>query len=157
MVGGIVISLLVWLFVWRNGIDIFRLIIIGIGVRVMLVVFNIWLLLKAFLETALIVGLWNVGSFNGLTWVKISFFVFIIILMFIVVVLLVRRMRLLEMGDDIACALGVSVERSRLLMMLVVVVFIVAVIAFVGSIFFIVLVVSYIVRRISGIVRWGLI
>ncbi|MHA6498321.1 iron chelate uptake ABC transporter family permease subunit [Escherichia coli] len=31
-------------------------------------------------------------------------------------------MRLLEMGDDTACALGVSVERSRLLMMLVAVV-----------------------------------
>jgi iron complex transport system permease protein len=31
-------------------------------------------------------------------------------------------MRLLEMGDDTACALGVSVERSRLLLMLVAVV-----------------------------------
>jgi iron complex transport system permease protein len=28
-------------------------------------------------------------------------------------------MRLLEMGDDTACALGVRVERSRLLLMLV--------------------------------------
>ena len=42
--------------------------------------------------------------------------------MLIAAALLVRRMRLLEMGDDTACALGVSVERSRLLMMLVAVV-----------------------------------
>lgn len=40
MVGGIVTSLLVWLLAWRNGIDTFRLIIIGIGVRAMLVAFN---------------------------------------------------------------------------------------------------------------------
>ncbi len=41
MVGGIVTSLLVWLLAWRNGIDTFRLIIIGIGVRAMLVAFNL--------------------------------------------------------------------------------------------------------------------
>jgi iron complex transport system permease protein len=39
--------------------------------------------------------------------------------MFIGAILLVRRMRLLEMGDDSACALGVGVERSRLMLMLV--------------------------------------
>ena len=43
--------------------------------------------------------------------------------MLIAAALLVRRMRLLEMGDDTACALGVSAERSRLLMMLVAVVY----------------------------------
>ncbi|XNM61256.1 hypothetical protein ACLK1T_04010 [Escherichia coli] len=43
----------------RNGIDTFRLIIIGIGVRAMLVAFNTRLLLKASLETALTAGLWN--------------------------------------------------------------------------------------------------
>ncbi len=47
MVGGIVTSLLVWLLAPRNGIDTFRLIIIGIGVRAMLVAFNTGLLLKA--------------------------------------------------------------------------------------------------------------
>ncbi len=40
MAGGIVTSLLVWLLARRNGIDTFRLIIIGIGVRAMLVAFN---------------------------------------------------------------------------------------------------------------------
>jgi iron complex transport system permease protein len=40
-------SLVVWLLAWRNGIETFRLIIIGIGVRAMLVAFNTWLLLRA--------------------------------------------------------------------------------------------------------------
>ena len=83
MAGGIVTSLLVWLLAWRNGIDTFRLIIIGIGVRAMLVAFNTWLLLKASLETALTAGLWNAGSLNGLTWAKTSPSAPIIILMLI--------------------------------------------------------------------------
>ena len=156
MAGGIVTSLLVWLLAWRNGIDTFRLIIIGIGVRAMLVAFNTWLLLKASLETALTAGLWNAGSLNGLTWAKTSPSAPIIILMLIAAALLVRRMRLLEMGDDTACALGVSVERSRLLMMLVAVVLTAAATALAGPISFIALVAPHIARRISGTARWGL-
>lgn len=156
MVGGIITSLLVWLLAWRNGIDTFRLIIIGIGVRAMLVAFNTWLLLKASLETALTAGLWNAGSLNGLTWAKTSPSAPIIILMLIAATLLVRRMRLLEMGDDTACALGVSVERSRLLMMLVAVVLTAAATALAGPISFIALVAPHIARRISGTARWGL-
>ncbi|HIC7779490.1 TPA: iron-enterobactin ABC transporter permease [Escherichia coli] len=155
MAGGIITSLLVWLLAWRNGIDTFRLIIIGIGVRAMLVAFNTWLLLKASLETALTAGLWNAGSLNGLTWAKTSPSAPIIILM-LIAALLVRRMRLLEMGDDTACALGVSVERSRLLMMLVAVVLTAAATALAGPISFIALVAPHIARRISGTARWGL-
>ncbi len=121
MVGGIVTSLLVWLLARRNGIDTFRLIIIGIGVRAMLVAFN----------TAVAESVFRNGANSGFVECRIaqrpdvgktSPSAPIIILMLIAAALLVRRMRLLEMGDDTACALGVSVERSRLLMMLVAVV-----------------------------------
>ena len=140
MVGGIVTSLLVWLLAWRNGIDTFRLIIIGIGVRAMLVAFNTWLLLKASLETALTAGLWNAGSLNGLTWAKTSPSAPIIILMLIAAALLVRRMRLLEMGDDTACAVVLTAAATALA----------------GPISFIALVAPHIARRISGTARWGL-
>ena len=156
MAGGLLTSLVVWLLAWRNGIETFRLIIIGIGVRAMLFAFNTWLLLKASLDTALTAGLWNAGSLNGLTWAKTWPSAPIIILMLAAAGLLVRRMRLLEMGDDSACALGVSVERSRLAMMLVAVVLTAAATALAGPISFIALVAPHIARRLSGTARWGL-
>ena len=116
MAGGILTALAVWLLAWRNGIETFRLIIIGIGVRAMLVAFNTWLLLRASLETALSAGLWYAGSLNGLTWGKTWPSAPLILLMLVCGALLARRMRLLEMGDDTACALGLRVERSRLLL-----------------------------------------
>lgn len=76
--------------------------------------------------------------------------------MFLGAVLLVRRMRLLEMGDDSACALGVGVERSRLMLMLVAVLLTAAATAIAGPISFIALVAPHIARRISGTARWGL-
>lgn len=156
MVGGILTSLLVWLLAWRNGIETFRLIIIGIGIRAMLVAFNTWLLIHASLETAVTAGLWNAGSLNGLTWAKTWPSAPLIILMLLCSALLVRRLRLLEMGDDSACALGVSVERSRLLLMLVAVVLTAASTALAGPISFIALVAPHIARRLSGTTRWGL-
>lgn len=156
MAGGVLTALVVWLLAWRNGIETFRLIIIGIGVRAMLVAFNTWLLLQASLETAFTAGLWNAGSLNGLTWTKTLPAAPVLLTMFVCAALLVRRMRLLEMGDDSACALGVSVERSRLLMMLVAVVLTAASTALTGPISFIALVAPHIARRISGTARWGL-
>ncbi|MNB69210.1 Ferric enterobactin transport system permease protein FepG [compost metagenome] len=156
MAGGILTSLVVWLLAWRNGIETFRLIIIGIGIRAMLMAFNTWLLLHASLETSLSAGLWNAGSLNGLTWAKTLPATPIIALMMVCSWLLVRRMRLLEMGDDSACALGVSVERSRLTLMLVAVVLTAASTAIAGPISFIALVAPHIARRISGTARWGL-
>lgn len=156
MAGGILTSLVVWLLAWRNGIETFRLIIIGIGIRAMLMAFNTWLLLHASLETSLSAGLWNAGSLNGLTWSKTLPATPIIALMMVCAWLLVRRMRLLEMGDDSACALGVSVERSRLTLMLVAVVLTAASTAIAGPISFIALVAPHIARRISGTARWGL-
>ena len=108
------------------------------------------------LDTALTAGLWNAGSLNGLTWAKTWPSAPLIIIMLVCAALLVRRMRLLEMGDDSACALGVSVERSRLMMMLVAVVLTAAATALAGPISFIALVAPHIARRISGTSRWGL-
>ena len=156
MVGGVLTSLVVWALAWRNGIDTFRLIIIGIGIRAMLIAFNTWLLLRASLETALSAGLWNAGSLNGLTWAKTWPSAPLIILALFCAALLVRRMRLLEMGDDSACALGVRVERSRLLLMLIAVILTAAATALAGPISFIALVAPHIARRLSGTARWGL-
>lgn len=156
MAGGILTSLVVWALAWRDGIETFRLIIIGIGMRAMLMAFNTWLLLQASLETSLSAGLWFAGSLNGLTWAKTLPAAPLIVLMFICALLLVKRLRLLEMGDDSACALGVNVERSRLTLMLVAVVLTAAATAIAGPISFIALVAPHIARRLSGTARWGL-
>ena len=132
------------------------LIIIGIGIRAMLMAFNTWLLLRASLETAVSAGLWFSGSLNGLTWAKIWPAAPLMVIALACSALLVRRLRLLEMGDDSACALGVRVEYSRLLLMLIAVVLTAAATALAGPISFIALVAPHIAHRLSGTARWGL-
>lgn len=64
-------------------------------------------------------------------------------------------MRLLEMGDDSACALGVSVERSRLLLMLVAIYYD---LRHACRAYFVYRArrAPHIARRISAAARWGL-
>lgn len=156
MIGGIATSLLVWLLAWRNGIATFRLIIIGIGIRAMLIAFNTWLLLNASLETALTAGLWNAGTLNGLTWAKTLPTAPLIIVLCFAASIWVRRLRLLEMGDDTACALGVRVEHARLGLMLIAVMLTAAATALAGPISFIALAAPHIARRLSKTTRLGL-
>lgn len=153
MVGGIATALLVWLLAWRNGVDTFRLIIVGIGIRALLMAFNSWLVISASLDAALSAGLWSAGSLNGLTWAKLPLTGTLIVMALLGAGLLARRMRLLEMGDESACALGVPVERTRMLLMLVGVMLTAAATALVGPVSFVALVAPQIARRLGGGLR----
>lgn len=148
MAGGIITGLLVYWLAWRKGVETFRLIIVGIAIRALLIGGNTWLIINASLESALTAGLWSAGSLNGITWQKSLPAIGVIIFAVLLAQALCRRMRLLEMGDDTACALGVPVERSRLLLMLVGVSLTAAATAVAGPISFIALVAPQISRRL---------
>lgn len=153
LAGGLLSSLLVWLLAWRNGIETLRLIIVGIGIRAMLVAFNTCLLLRASLDTALSAGLWYAGSLNGVTWGKIMPAAPLMLLLLLVSLLLTRRMQLLEMGDDTARGLGIAVEPTRLTLIVIGVLLTAAATSLAGPVSFVALVAPHIARRLSGTAR----
>lgn len=156
LLGGLITATLVYLLAWRNGVETFRLIIVGISVRALLMALNSWLIISASLEAALSAGLWSAGSLNGITWAKTPPVIVTLLLALGMTWLLARRMRLMEMGDDTACALGVAVERSRFWLMLAGVVLTAASTALVGPVSFVALLAPQIARRLCGGVRGAL-
>ena len=156
LAGGLLTAGVVWLFSWRNGVETFRLIIVGISVRALLMALNSWLIISASLEAALSAGLWSAGSLNGITWAKTLPVTVVLLLALLATGMLARRMRLLEMGDDTACALGVPVERSRVMLMLTGVILTAASTALAGPLSFIALLAPQIARRLCGGVKGAL-
>lgn len=156
MAGGLASALLVYGLAWRNRVSTLRLILIGIGLRALLVALNSWLIINASLEAAHSAGLWNAGSLNGISWSKSLPALLLAALALAVSLLLSRRMRLLEMGDDIAQGLGVPVERTRLWLLLLGVALTAAATAVAGPIAFVALAAPQIARRLSGGQRLGL-
>ncbi|KFK92816.1 MULTISPECIES: iron-enterobactin ABC transporter permease [unclassified Serratia (in: enterobacteria)] len=150
LAGGLITAGLIYLLAWRNGVEAFRLIIVGIAVRALLVALNTWMIVSASLESAMTAGLWSAGSLNGISWAKSLPALWVIVLAMLLLAALTRRMRLLEMGDDTACALGVAVERSRLLLFLAGVLLTAAATAVAGPISFIALVAPQIARRLCA-------
>ncbi|ELB2821752.1 iron-enterobactin ABC transporter permease [Vibrio alginolyticus] len=147
--GGLIAATAVYLLAYKQGIQGFRLIIIGIGIRAMLSAFNSWLMLTSKLETAMTAAIWGAGTLNGLGWNKIlPSFVFIAVA-FVISATLVRKLNLLEMGDDNAAMLGVSGERTRRLAMLSGVILTAAVTAATGPISFIALVAPQLARKLT--------
>ena len=119
LIGGLGAAILVYIFAYKDGHSGFRLIIVGIAISATLTAFNQWLSLTVSLETAMTAALWSAGSLNGMTWGRILPASLLILLLVGLALLLNTRMKLLEMGDDIAAALGLSVNKTRLLLMLI--------------------------------------
>lgn len=156
LLGGLVTALVVYRLAWCNGISTLRLIIVALGVRALLVSFNTWVLVNGSLEATLSAGLWNAGTLNGMTWAKAVPALLCIAVALVASLALSLRLRLLEMGDDTASALGVPVERSRLLLLMLGVVLTAAATAIAGPISFVALAAPQIARRLSPSQRLAL-
>jgi iron complex transport system permease protein len=116
----------IYLLAYRDGVVGTRLILIGIGIAAMLDSVVSYVLLQAAswdLQTAM---RWLTGSLNGATWEQVAPLALAALVLGPVLLSRERDLGLLRLGDDAAAALGVRVERTRI----VVIVASVALIAF---------------------------
>ncbi len=149
LIGGIVTASAVYLLAWRRGVQGFRLIIVGIGVAAMLSAFNAWMIREADLQVAMSAAVWGAGSLNGLGIEQLLPATVVLAVIIPMVSLLSRALRQMEMGDDMARASGINVNRTRLLMMVLGVGLTATVTAAAGPISFIALAAPQIARRLT--------
>ncbi|MGO1164349.1 FecCD family ABC transporter permease [Brucella sp. C7-11G] len=149
LIGGILTALAVYLLAWRNGMQGFRLIIVGIGISAMLSAFNGWMIKVADLNVALSAAIWGAGSLNGLGFDQLVPVAMVLLLILPLTMLLARPMRQLQMGDDAARASGVNANRTRVSLMILGVALTAIVTAAAGPIAFISLAAPQIARRIT--------
>lgn len=149
LAGGIVTAIAVYLLAWRQGVQGFRLIIVGIGVAAMLSALNAWMIREADLPVAMAAAIWGAGSLNGLGIEQLFPVVLVLSILLPLTLLLQRPMRQLELGDDVARAAGVDAGRMRGLMMLVGVALTALVTATAGPVSFIALCAPQIARRMT--------
>ncbi|MFX4272448.1 FecCD family ABC transporter permease [Propionibacteriaceae bacterium Y1685] len=150
IIGGLATAMVIYLLAWSRGVQGFRLIIVGIGVTAMISSVNTWLIMRADLDIAMAAATWGVGSLNGLSWSKVVPAMIMIMLLTIAVWSQARPLRQMEMGDDLAKALGTDTERSRLIMIVIGVGLVAIATATAGPIAFVALAAPQIARRVTG-------
>lgn len=139
-----------YLLAFRRGVRGFRLIIVGIAVGALLSSVNTWFSVKADVDTALRAAVWGAGSLSAIGRPAVLLSSALLATVAVVAPVAQRRMRWLELGDDTAAMLGVPVERTKLLLVVLGVAATAAVTAAAGPIAFVALAAPQIARRLTG-------
>ncbi|MET8148734.1 FecCD family ABC transporter permease [Actinoplanes sp. NPDC049668] len=119
LVGGLATAIVVYVLAFKRGVQGFRLIIVGIAISAMLAAANQWFIIKADLQAAYAATIWSQGSLNGLGWSQVVPVVAGVGVLCLALIAFGPRLSLLEMGEDAAAALGVRVEPTRLVYLVI--------------------------------------
>lgn len=149
LIGGLLTALAVYLLAYRNGIQGFRLIIVGIGVSAMLGSVNAYLITRSDTTDAIAVGFWNAGSITRVSWTGMAPAMAIGCVIVLSACVLAKALRQLELGDGSAKTQGVPVNLARLGLLVTGVATTALVTAAAGPIGFIALVAPQLARRIT--------
>ncbi|MFK8845818.1 FecCD family ABC transporter permease [Streptomyces sp. Ac-502] len=147
--GGIVTGLAIFLLAWKGGIHGYRFVLVGIGAAAMLYAIVLYLMTKANIVEATQAVTWMTGTLSGRDWDQVWPLAIVCVLLIPLALLYGRPLRMLEMGDDAAYALGVPVTRVRVVLLAAAVLLVAAATAAAGPIAFLALTAPQLARRLT--------
>ncbi|AIR97593.1 FecCD family ABC transporter permease [Streptomyces glaucescens] len=149
LVGGLVTGLSIYALAWKRGVHGYRLVLVGIGISAIVTAVNGYLMTKADLVDASRALVWMTGSLSGRDWAQVWPLTALCAVLVPLVLANARGLRMMEMGDDVSNALGVRVERVRMLLMVSAVLLTAAATAAAGPVSFVALTAPQLARRLT--------
>lgn len=147
---GLGVAILIYVLSFRDGVAGTRLILIGIGIAAMLDSVTAYLLSTAAAWDLQETMRWLTGSLNGANWGLTVPVLLALVLLGPVLLSQSRNLSTIQLGDDAAQALGVRVERTRILTIIAAVGLIAFATAAAGPIAFVAFLSGPIAARIVG-------
>ncbi|MEG8278708.1 FecCD family ABC transporter permease [Streptomyces sp. AHA2] len=149
LVGGLVTGSAIYVLAWKRGVHGYRLVLVGIGVSAIVTAVNGYLLTKSDIVDAARAVVWMTGSLDGRDWNQVWPLLALTAVLVPLVLANARGLRMMEMGDDVSYALGVRVERVRLLLMVAAVLLTASATAAAGPVGFVALTAPQLARRLT--------
>jgi iron complex transport system permease protein len=118
MAAALAAALMIYLLAYRNGGSGARLILVGIGVAAMCQAVVSYVISRAAEYDLPAAMRWITGNLNDATWERALPVAFAVIVLGPILLALSGRLEILRMGDDTAAAVGLPVERSRVLLII---------------------------------------
>jgi iron complex transport system permease protein len=150
LVAALATAATIYLLANRRGFAGTRLILIGIGVAAMLDSVVTYVLSRAASWDLQMAMQWLTGSLNGATWSTVTPVAIACVVLVPVLLLNERHLGVLRFGDDSAAALGVHVQRTRILLIVAAVALLAFATAAAGPIAFVAFMAGPIAARIVG-------
>lgn len=149
LAGGIAAALLIYLLAFTRGVQGPRFVLVGIGISALALSVNSYLITRASLQDAITAQAWLIGSVNGRGWEQVTAVGVALAVLLPLALVNARSLAMLELGDDAARALGVGVQLSRLLLIVVSVLLAAIATAAAGPIWFVALAAPQLARRLT--------
>jgi iron complex transport system permease protein len=148
LVGAVVTALVIYGLAFKRGVSSYRLVLVGIGVGAVLTSVTSYLLTRAEIFDVQRATVWLTGSLNGRGWGHVRPVAIAMAVLFPAVLALARPLRALQLGDDTAKGLGITVERNKAALILVAVALAAVATAAAGPVAFVAFVAAPIARRL---------
>lgn len=150
LVGGMAVAVAINLLAGRGSAATYRMILIGIGVSAGLSSFIQWMLQRTSIYQAQDAMVWLTGSLAVIPWDGVARLAITVAVLLPLLVACLNGLRLLELGDDTALALGLNAGRLRLTVSVLVVLLCAMATSVTGPISFIGLLSGPIARRLCA-------
>ncbi|WP_030485353.1 FecCD family ABC transporter permease [Nocardioides aequoreus] len=150
IVAALATALLMYVLAYEDGVVGTRLILIGIGIAAMLDSVVAYVIVRAAEWDLQVAMRWLTGSLNGATWPEVVPLAVAVLVVTPALLSQSRNLSLMQQGDDSASALGVRVERTRLLVIVAAVLLIAFATAAAGPIAFVAFLSGPIAARLVG-------
>ncbi|MCZ9340358.1 iron chelate uptake ABC transporter family permease subunit, partial [Streptomyces sp. TRM76130] len=149
LVGGLVTGFGIYVLAWKRGVHGYRLVLVGIGVSAIVTAVNGYLMTRADIVDAARAVVWMTGSLEGRDWDQVGPLLALCAILVPFALANGRALRMMEMGDDVSYALGVRVERVRMLLLVAAVLLTAAATAAAGPVGFVALTAPQLARRLT--------
>lgn len=148
ILGALVAAVSIYLLAWRGGLSSYRFILVGIGITELMLALVSWVLSRAEINDARQAMTWLVWSVGQAGNLQLQLAALSVLVLVPLSVLTGRALRVLELGDDSAHALGLRIERWRLAMIGIAIVLVALATAAAGPLAFVALAAGPIAGRL---------
>lgn len=148
ILGALVAAVSIYLLAWRGSLSSYRFILVGIGITELMLALVSWVLSRAEINDARQAMTWLVGSVGQAGNLQLQLAALSVLVLVPLSVLTGRALRVLELGDDSAHALGLRIERWRLAMIGIAIVLVALATAAAGPLAFVALAAGPIAGRL---------
>ncbi|WP_232851783.1 FecCD family ABC transporter permease [Nocardia acididurans] len=150
LLGGVFAGVLLILLGSRAGLPVARLVLVGLAVQAGLAAAVNLFVVRFPKELASSATQWTVGSLYGRTWPEVQGAALASAVVLVLVFVQYRTLATLDLGDESAGALGITVSRARIRLLMTAVVLAALAAAVAGPISFVALAVPQLVRMLVG-------
>ncbi|MEM7274704.1 MAG: iron ABC transporter permease [Actinomycetota bacterium] len=154
--GALATALFIYVLAWKRGVSGTRLVLVGIGVNAVLAAVVTFMLVRFPIERVAAAARWQAGTLFGSSWEDVRILAVGLILLSPLAWYWTRKLRMLELGDEAAAALGIRVERDRLILIAIGAGLASFAVAVVGPLSFVALLVPHLARLLGGPMTTGL-